>query len=375
MAITDTTPNYALPLPHSDNIMAEDAMRIRQALQKTDAELKNLADKANAALPKSGGGILNGRYTITDGAVPLALKNPYMEKGTAPDSGYVNSILRYTDKDDQTLGSLTLSHSPSVTRGALYLRMVEHKAGSSLSADLGLGTADDGGSIYAFCPPPRQNNYGSDIVNMKAMKDHSPKKLTGGVDLFVGGAGASDTIGLFVDRGFSAEKPFASFDAAVAYACTHLSGPWNVNINLQEDAIWNNTINNQNLYRLVIMSRNNSTLTIGGDAALVRNGNVGFSNITLNGNNVKSIFRAEGGWCSPIINIGSNVTVNGSVTEAVCCAGWNGKILISGASIAGNITGMRYKVSNGSSIITGGKGPTAIPGTKDGTCDASSIYA
>lgn len=46
--INDTTPNFALPLPHPQNNMAEDCPRIRKSLGMLDALLKD-EQNANAA--------------------------------------------------------------------------------------------------------------------------------------------------------------------------------------------------------------------------------------------------------------------------------------------------------------------------------------
>lgn len=49
----DTTTNYALELPHPDNHMSEDCQRIRNALVKLDAELKNKLDPSGNAATAS----------------------------------------------------------------------------------------------------------------------------------------------------------------------------------------------------------------------------------------------------------------------------------------------------------------------------------
>ncbi len=44
--IDDRTVNYALPLPHQDNRLVDDVLRLRESLNLIDTSLKNATDQA-----------------------------------------------------------------------------------------------------------------------------------------------------------------------------------------------------------------------------------------------------------------------------------------------------------------------------------------
>ena len=193
------------------NGLGESMASLATGLQATGEVAAQAKATAEAALPKAGGEVTGALhlYPVTFQKQPSADVN-LTENRTA--RAY-NQIL-FQDANNFNYGELGTYQEIDLTVVSKIQATNKKEDGTSVSAAINAVSRKDG-TAYATCPPPRQNNYGSDIVNTKAMKDYAPMKGSGSVSIFVGGSNASDTADLFAGRGLSADKPFATIDAAI----------------------------------------------------------------------------------------------------------------------------------------------------------------
>lgn len=329
------------------------------------------ASVARDYLAKSGGEI-TGNITQIMTSPRIFQKLSGTSKNAAPTTRSTGSYSVYTEDANQ-IGSFSIDYNIDQARSAFMQAVnADASASSRISAII---EAD--GTTYATCPPPRPDNYANDIVNTKALKDWAAKKLTKTENTYVGGANASDTADLWDGRG-SADKPFAALDAAIKWVNSTISGPNEISLVLQDDVVLPTsiTICCPQLARLSIKSDSTRRkLKLGAQGISIIGGVVIFDGVDLEAPaaGCDKFVWAAGTYGNPVAKF-NNCGFFGTATFAVLSATWGGKILVQG-TITGEAIGKRYYATGGSCIITGGQGPDYIPGTIDGTCDASSVYA
>ena len=353
------------PVTDSTSTTAADALAVAtEAKQTADAAATKTAldavkATADGALQKSGGEMTGG-----------LIRKIHSIEVANPTVGAWGTLIRGTDNNNAD-SALLLSRTTATGSGN-ELVSYSLNDGNPVNQRIGIYCNSDG-SGYATCPPPRPDNYGTDIVNAKAMKDYAPMKLTQATTIHVNAETGSDTADLFAGRGFSEEKPFKTLLAAIRYVSSMLVGGYHVSIMLHSDAeLPANTselyLGNVGIVSVISASNSNkNTITMGGQV-FIRKGSLRLANAKFNLPSVAGLFACSGtkaGWAHLFID--SGVEVTGNVTEELFEITYGGSLFV-GASITGTVTVKKYICTNGGMII----GASKIPGTIDGTCDANS---
>lgn len=270
-------------------------------------------------------------------------------------------------KDGHYWGYIQLMNDFGILRTQLQL----HRTINNKNYASGINVCvDSDGTTYATAPNPRTDNYGSDIVTMKAMKDYAPMNLTEDVDIHVNAETGSDTADLFAGRGFSAEKPFKSLDGAVKWVSSKIHGPYTINMILHSDitaASFQSVYLGNSLLRYYLQS-DSTKRSVNLTNAVLRNGCLLLKNIHIAiGAGARRAITVTGGEAvTPLLYIGTGVEISGAVSEQAFVSA--GALIRISAPISGNVTGSKYRALDGGMII----GVSNIPGTVDGICDANS---
>lgn len=285
------------------------------------------------------------------------------------------SNINFVGTDNKRIGVIRCNTGPS-SGGIHYLGFYAVDYNNRLTQAMSIATGQDG-KAFSTCPPPRAA-YNSDIVNNTRLIDFAQEKLTGITNIHLGGTGASDTADIHNGRGRSADKPFASFDAALNYINTHLNGCKSVYLILHDNfTVTGLKYCNVNFVSLLITSDDTiRTLTINNELQFQK-GNIVFKNIKLQASSNTNYFVTSNGVYGNVnIMFDSGVEMSGTVKTASVRAMNNGTIHIY-VSPTGNVTGSRYSLVNGGKILTAGKGANAIPGSSDGTSGTGNglVYA
>ncbi len=346
----------------SDEILS----RVNESIDEVQAAKEKIVAAANtfapiqalaeAALPKSGGTMTGGitRESISD-ATPEALM--------------ADNFIRLVSPDGNNTVSFGHEH---LTDGVLSSRIqVNRKINDSWKyAALAVSQTEDG-IAYARCPNPRDDNYGTDIVTMKALKDYAPQRLSGKyktIHVWPSHASASDTADLYAGRG-DEDKPFASLNAAIAWSQSALVGAGSEIVIMVHE---NMTIPATDIYASGVLALSirgdvaTRKLTLTGPVTLV-NGALQYLQITLAGSGARTFAHANGNFGASRVVIGEGVTLQGSVTGAAFEATNGGEVFVVGTP-TGSVSGKKYSCTNGGMI----NGASKIPGTKAGTADANS---
>lgn len=305
---------------------------------------------ADAALPKSGGE-MTGDLSL----------------GYADDQ----TIRMVSIKSDETKNFVQLIATQSggtVSRG--IFRVYDQHNEAHTFSEIGLNINPDG-TAYATCPPPRQNNYASDIVNTKAMKDYAPYVIPGGATLHIDAVNGSDTADLFMGRGFSQEKPFKTLNALFMWL-SRCSSQSIVSVVLHSDIQYpptNQVYREPMIFAVQLQSDDvRRTINIMNEGGLVIQGGVlRFANINLQASGIGHFISVDGQTGYAKCFIGNDVSMDGEVTVAALSVTRGGECYIH-APVTGNVTGKKYICTNGGMII----GASSIPGSEAGTCDANS---
>lgn len=355
---------------------AQTCVDVKQELEDTYGGLKNTADqalsKADAALPKSGGEMTGNLWL--DKALKFKMLD--MKYNELPTTTQVSSI-EVRDADSHNLSNFVTQLSASGNRNIL-LRLFKHGEDTIANcAEMGLQYMANSDSFHGFCPHPDANAYGKEIATMKALKDYAMRRSPDAIDVYIDTVNGSDTAGLFQNRGFSEDMPFASLGAAIAFVKASYVNASNVRYNLLSDASLNAN-SNQNMsggMNSIIQSpagKPKRTLT-------VSNVNILAGCMTLRDVNVQ-ISAGSGYMCKVFCKYGQGtlvfaegVSLSGQVSSATVIAEQCGRVFVQ-ADIGGSVTGKRYSAATGGVIITNGRGANAIPGTIDGTTDSISFY-
>lgn len=330
------------------------------------AATKAIADSAKttaeAALPRAGGEMSGNLFIYCGKAVDGGNGERASLSLGGSDKKKITHLISFYNK----------STNSDIGAASTLLRVFNHNIETQPNyTDLTINLDDDG-RAYGLSPQPR-DSYGNDIVTTKYAKDKFLQKLSSQLILYVGGAGASDTADLFAGRGMTADKPFATLDAAWKYGVNNFcGGAQNLHLVVQADLACGIVfINSVNINAIVIKSdsvKRNITLT----RLEVGAGAVQLENIKLTaGTGSPYILAARS--AGTMLTLDAGVELYGAPGECAVKAKWGGMVLVNG-DIGGSVTGKRYICEGCGRIVTNGRGATAIPGTEAGTCDASSVY-
>ena len=153
--------------------VAADAKSIAQQAKATAdaAATKTALDAvkatADGALP------LNGSKEMTG---PLIIKSNNLDLTTLPASNQYGKLFAVRDKNDINLYYLEgMQYRTGGSRVRIAANTPKDEINQLSAVDI-VSLSD--GTTYATCPPPRPDNYGTDIVNAKAMKDFAIQQLT-----------------------------------------------------------------------------------------------------------------------------------------------------------------------------------------------------
>lgn len=393
--INDTTPNFALPLPHPQNNMAEDCPRIRKSLGMLDALLKD-EQNANAA---------------------SALETAKLFKN-------IDEVAKSARSD----ASAALKAAQNAKGGGLYADVPIDQVPADVLAGMAVGQ-------FITVPEPVASGGSAGDADLSVyptreeMKAYAPQKRTTALDVHVdpSHANASDT--LDEGRGLSADKPFATLPVAVMWSYSNYYACSNIRIILHNDIVidnsWNIMLPSAMLVRIVSDTTTRSITLPGTDTAAKRiglySGHLQFENVnvtaasitaygsahaatvelkdvnvtgvssawnplaadgqnatvfitdnvTISGANVLNFINARNGG---LVRINGTTKINGKCTSTVCADTAGTVIAVGSYAISGNVEGSRYTAIRGSKIILFGKADQ-LPGTIAGTCDESSIVA
>ena len=294
-----------------------------------------------------------------------------------------NNIYQVYDNNNQLLSQIYTNYN-TTGGSSIVLDTYSRKNDGSVSRNYLTVNCDRDNRGYVTFPHPR-GLYNGDGVTYQSMVNYAPKKILSNKDFYVGGTNASDTLDLYNGRGESPEKPFATIAACTKYITTNFFGPFFITINLQADfALGNLVIDAPNFKGILIKSAsadNIKTLAITSNqyGCITGSGVLRFSDLNIEARNCNALFWATEGGTNGCcyISLSSGLNITGSMlstNNSVVAASSGGTVRIE-STITGDITGKRYFCTNGGRILTGGKGPNAIPGTEAGTCDENSIYA
>ena len=353
------------------------------ALKAIDAKATAAQEKAEAALPKSGGEMTGS----------ISLKSKTYDVSNAPDASEFSPGVAFFDKNGINIGSVQCRHDPDGTRNiSMFLPPV--LSGEEWYAALTVLRNPENNQMYCSFPNPR-GLYSNDGVTFQSMVDYAPQKTTAQKNIHVNANTGSDTADLYNGRGLSEDMPFKTPLAALAYADSNIVGMYDVNIILHSDcscALPQRFLNSRLLNIMSDGTKRKLTLT---DNIWMLQGAVRFSNLSIA---MQSYFMtakdqnfsrfafvgvdftgtamkicANGG----VVDFEGSCTFNGTASaDGLITADIGGKAsLWNGASLSGSVAGKRYAAKNGSSILVQGKGPNAIPGSEAGSCDATSVYA
>lgn len=357
-------------LSGSTSVGAEAALAAAQAAQQT----------ADEALPKVGGTLtgslttLGAAITLQNAAPRLFLDSTIADRTLVPTTNSEILSVPFRDKNQRWLGVLDCYANNAGQ--STHIRAYQRTTTTDVTASLGI-TCLHGGGAFGYCTAhPRANNYGTDIVTMKAMKDYALGKQSADVTLFVNAETGSDTADLFAGRGFSKEMPFCGLDAAVIWARTNLAGIFSATIMLCSDISLPNwlTLYANNIRNLIITSDSPDTKrTIhftGGGSLLGSTGSVVVRDLKFETSTAENFIKADG-LCQ--FFIGTGVEFSGTVSGAALLSTRSAQ-MFAPYEITGTVTGKKYEVASNAFLQTYGK-LDQIPGTIAGTCDATSKVA
>ena len=330
----------------------------------TKTELNEVKTTAENALPKTGG-------TMTGDLKLQSFDDDITETASFTTARNIISL----DKNEKQRGAIVFAHSRFDNDIFAALSARKYIDDALQLSEIAAHFAEDN-TTYATAPNPR-NNYGTDIVTTKYLKDYAPQKHGLDIHLYIDAVTGSDTNDLFAGRGMSLDKPFASLLAAVNWVKTNICGAGTIYINLLSDIVLtgNLTIDAPQVKSILIQGHLTSKkITIpSGNRIYVSGGGAAFQRVEIIGNNALQLLCCDAQRHASHAFFGGEVTFNGSVTNSTLSSVIGGQILVA-ESINGSVTGTRYRCMHGASIITRGLGENAIPGSAAGVCDSSSAY-
>lgn len=316
---------------------------------------------ADNYLAKTGGEI-TGNLTRTITLADLTEKPASVKSG----------VFGVAAQDGDILGSLNIARRVNGDTDSGIWARNKTASGELVEGVVRVYALQDG-TAYATATNPRSDNYGTDIVNMKAMKDYAPMKVADTVNIHVNAETGSDTADLFAGRGFSEEKPFKSLPAALNWIAHNLVNDTRIHVILHSDITFSKSYTAQfpNVSSIGIQSDNTrrtitcmTGFTLSG--AVVKFENLNFA-INMNGEgNMFYLTGFEAGIPKLVLK---DCNFTGSCGTLI--AAFDGSIAVIQNALTGNVDAKKYNCLTGSTII----GASRIPGTIDGTHDASSIIA
>lgn len=378
-------------------------------------------------LDKSGGTVTGPFLTIEAVHPFLVFKQTGYAVGDAI-SNWINAGFLVRDKNNIDLS--VYSNNLSIEEANHAAMRVRDIANVSKSADLVI-IYPKNGIPFAASPPPREKSYANDIDTLRASINRHPIKLTANKNFYVGGANASDTADLFKGRGESPEMPFATLAAALNFVQTnYVSSQTDVHIICIADCSLPIQYLNFTKFGTVYLQgiTGNEKLTLTGQLALLGGylliTNFSEVDIQHTGNeltahstytksylvldclfktsesyNGKLFLAYDGGtilckkgfeWSGKANTLfhlnrmsdlffwdvtSFSVPLNGEVSDSIFNITQNSLATIEyPVSFTGSVTGKKYDVSVNSTICSHNRSTDLIPGTIEGTVDASSVY-
>ena len=329
----------------------------------TKTELEEVKTTAENALPKTGGEV-TGRVILTE-YTRLRQKNMDIASADPLQSDAYNQLV-FVDKNDNMCGLVqTVQRKDLQMHADLYVYN-QKPDGNRVYKSLGVGITKEG-ITYTSAPHPR-DNYSTDIVTTKFLKDYAAQKLPAIKRIYVGGSNASDTANLYAGRGETPEMPFATVEGAVKYAGVNLSASaYAPSIVLQEDLEWNDNFRIQT-GMFITLSGNTSTRKLICKKQIVVYGSLYVSNLNFVGSaDQEHLFYLNGGYRGTL-SFAENVTFSGAANIALRIT--NGGLCSVSQDISGDFIGKKYMVQSGSLLLLNNH---TIAGTIEGTIDSSSI--
>lgn len=326
------------------------------------ARLTAVETVANNALPKAGG---NMTGVIT--------RDTNIDHEVTPDSNQIEYFGIIKDGSGTSISAFGAHHRKDGSSHSTIeaLRVI---GGKQYSTSLSVGFDEDG-RAYAIIPTP-------DITavypkSVAITKEFANLYLVGMApeQIHVGGANASDTADLGEGRGYSTSLPFATPEAAIAWATSNLMSPKSVTLVLHDDFTFRPQVNCGSFRNLFITSDSTKrTITLTNFAGCY-SGCLTFSNIKLaipSGSNVSCFACADGYLGYSMVRFDQNVEFLGNPSSASLIAYNGGKISVR-SPISGTVESKRFSITRGGLLILNGQAETVIPGNAAGTHDDSSF--
>lgn len=240
----------------------------------------------------------------------------------------------------------------------------------------------DDGEAYVSVPSPSNDAYGNYAANTKYVKDNFVQAVTKSLNTYVGGANASDTADLGNGRGLTSDKPFANIMPAMDWVLSHYNIGNHIFVFIVQDNLDLGSANDlflhaQGAYCYIQSADANNLKRIKANRFIVYEGHLHFRNIELEAYN--TLYCMQAATALGHISLGDTVNFYGNLTSAT----HGGCVYIptagtvsvsSAATIGGNFTGKRFHIAGVGTILSGGKGVNAFPGTQAGVVEGSAKY-
>ena len=325
------------------------------------------------------GGTMTGDLYFADHSIIDQLDG--VDGYNAPDTNIYKRLHIVTDRGASQYGFLEFQFLNNGTRN-MCLGVPVFNDGNWDYSVLYVG-ADSNGIKYVRIPTPDLNSAGNQAITAQWANNKYPLKVSS-LNIYVGGSNASDTADIGNGRGLSADKPFATIQAALNYikaTFVYVGGYPPIYVHLMEDnlilpsGVW--------LGNLHVQIRDG--LTDGSVRTLFTNSTEFSSGVLSFYGNFKlkalsddaryivrsTAYNAAG---STLYFAGSSLELEGTVSNGAIAAQNCGRVFLHSNAISGNITGRRYHITYGGQILTNGRGANLIPGSIEGYSDASGLY-
>lgn len=328
------------------------------------------------------GGTLTGELTITnEGTSKIHLYSKLVDLNNVPDTNQYDKINFY-DKNGERYAYIQAGFRKD-GETCMLLGLYNKVNGVVVDAgSIAINSKRDGSPASISIPPPIENTYSNHSDTLKSSINRHVIKKGSEVKIYLGGDNASDTDGLFMGRGFSPDKPFASFRAALSHLVRNYTWEGTGKIILQDDITLSSSVDVWNLtFGLINIESDNinelRTINFVGNSFIqVRLGSLRFININFTNSSANTFLASSGYYTyNSHLSIGGKVNFSGTVSLGTILATRGGSIIVEqNAIIGGNVTGPRYHINSNGVIDVCGAGANALPGSIAGTCDANSKY-
>lgn len=392
--------------------------------RNTANEAKAVAD---AAYPKTGG-VLTGPLYMQAEAPHIWLQETSYDRANPPATQAARGMYAFHGLKDgvaSELGGLAHLTGGGLEQIMLFMQLRKASGESKGMSCLKIVNPydDDVDPYLAINRMPADGDCSGRLSTTEWVRKNC-RTVRGSTQFHVGGPNASDTDDLYNGRGLTADKPFATLDAANAFVESWYNITGQVSYILHSDQVVNGRWFFMPHFWTTISSGETGvrrTLTMGpnfeigaaptcvsfsnidfvpGEGRTAGLGTQGlfnpvyldFGSCTFSGSTVQLAAKGPGarimlrgqttfnggaqyaldasyGGNVMVQSSAESVVFNGAYSSAVVHCMFNGAAILSGCS--GNATGKKFDVSNRSYV----SGTGAIPGTSAGTCDASSFVS